>query len=265
MMIDSHEHIMLPTEKQLQMMDKAGVDKTILFCSTPHPENAASLTEIETEMAALGKVLSGAHNKETNRIRLKKNIDDLTAVIAQYPNRFLGFGSVPLALSLPETKEWISSNILANGLRGIGEFTPSSDAQMQQLDTVVAAVQETAILPIWVHTFAPVTLSGIHLLMELCVKYPEIPVIFGHLGGTNWIETIKFTKTHTNVYLDLSAAFTSIATKMALIEVPDRCLFSSDAPYGEPYLYRQLIEFVSPSKETARRALGENIMELLQI
>ena len=55
MMIDSHEHIMLPTEKQLQMMDKAGVDKTILFCSTPHPENAASLTEIETEMARSAK------------------------------------------------------------------------------------------------------------------------------------------------------------------------------------------------------------------
>lgn len=101
--------------------------------------------------------------------------------------------------------------------------------------------------------------------MELCVRYPRIPVIFGHLGGTNWIEVIKFAKEHENIYLDLSAAFASIATKMALIELPQRCLFSSDAPYGEPYLYRELIDFVSPSKEIASMVLGENIRKLLNI
>lgn len=31
MVIDSHEHMMLPTEMQLKMMDAAGVDQTILF------------------------------------------------------------------------------------------------------------------------------------------------------------------------------------------------------------------------------------------
>ncbi len=71
--------------------------------------------------------------------------------------------------------------------------------------------------------------------------------------------------THSNVYLDLSAAFASIVTKMALIELPEKCLFSSDAPYGEPYLYRELVEFVSPSKEITNMALGDNIKELLHI
>lgn len=52
---------------------------------------------------------------------------------------------------------------------------------------------------------------------------------------------------------------------MALIELSQRCLFSSDAPYGEPYLYRELVEFVSPSKEIADMALGGNIKELLHI
>ena len=42
MIIDSHEHMMLPTEMQLQMMDAAGIDKTILFCTAPHPEKASS-------------------------------------------------------------------------------------------------------------------------------------------------------------------------------------------------------------------------------
>ena len=107
----------------------------------------------------------------------------------------------------------------------------------------------------------------IHLLRKALIRagYPQVPVIFGHLGGTNWIEVIKFAKAHKNAYLDLSAAFASIATRMALIELPQRCLFSSDAPYGDPYLYRELVEFVSPSKEIADMALGDNIKELLHL
>lgn len=265
MIVDSHEHIMLPTEKQIKMMDEAGIDKTILFCSAPHPEKATSLNEVEAEMNALYKVLAGANSKEANIARQKKNISDLVDIIKRYPNRFLGFCSVPLDMSLTETREWIYNNIIANSLQGVGEFTPGNEQQILQLDTIFQAIKDTTICPIWVHTFNPVTMDGIKLLMGLCEKYPEVPVIFGHLGGTNWIDVIKFARTHKNVYLDLSAAFASIATKMALIELPERCLFSSDAPYGEPYLYRQLIEFVSPSKKAANGALGDNIMELLRI
>lgn len=265
MIIDSHEHIMLPTEMQLKMMDEARIDKTILFCTAPHPEQAASITEIETEMAALNKVLTGANSKETNIMRQRENISDLVSVIRAYPERFLGFGSVPLGMTLAETREWIQDCIISNSLLGVGEFTPGNEQQILQLDIVFQAIEATTICPMWVHTFSPVTMDGIKHLMELCEQHPQVPVIFGHLGGTNWIEVIKFAKTHRNVYLDLSAAFASIATKMALAELPKRCLFSSDAPYGEPYLYRELVEFVSPSKEIAKMALGDNLQELLHI
>ena len=265
MIIDSHEHIMLPTKMQLNMMDTAGIDKAILFCSAPHPEKAASLNEIEAEMAALYKVLAGDNSREANIMRQKKNISELVSIIKNYPNRFSGFGSVPLGMSLAETQRWINDYIILNSLLGVGEFTPGNEQQILQLDTIFQAIMTTTIFPIWVHTFAPVTMEGIRLLMKLCEQYPQVPVIFGHLGGTNWIDVISFAKTHSNVYLDLSAAFASIVTKMALIELPEKCLFSSDAPYGEPYLYRELVEFVSPSKEITNMALGDNIKELLHI
>lgn len=265
MIIDSHEHIMLPTEMQLQKMDAAGIDRTVLFCTAPHPERAASLNEIESEMASLYKVLSGSNSKESNMIRQKKNIIELVSIIRKHPDRFTGFGSVPLGMSLDETQAWIHDNIISNSLSGIGEFTPGNEQQMSQLETIFQALEATAVSPLWVHTFSPVTMAGIRLLMGLCEKYPRIPVIFGHLGGTNWMEVINFAKIHQNVYLDLSAAFASIATKMALIELPERCIFSSDAPYGEPYLYRQLVEYVSPSKEIADMALGDNVRKLLRI
>lgn len=263
MIIDSHEHLMFPAKMQLDKMDVAGVDRAILFCSAPHPEKASNLNELETEMNTLYKILAGANSKEDNVRRLEKNILEINTAIKGNPDRFWGFGSVPLALSLDETQNWIDTQITAHSLCGIGEFTPGNEQQIIQLETVFQAIMNTRLYPVWVHTFNPVTLSGIKQLMALCKKYPEVPVIFGHLGGSNWIEVIKFAKEHKNVYLDLSAAFASIATKMALIELPEKCLYSSDAPYGEPYLYKQLIEFVSPSQSVAKMALGENVLELL--
>ncbi len=168
-------------------------------------------------------------------------------------------------VELEETEKWMDTQITSNSLYGIGEFTPGSEQQIKQLEMIFQALMATKIYPVWVHTFHPVTVDGIKLLMSLCEQYPGIPVIFGHLGGSNWMDVIKFAKEHGNVYLDLSAAFASIATRMALAELPERCLFSSDAPYGEPYLYRQLIEFVSPDKRVTEMALGENISRLLEL
>ncbi len=168
-------------------------------------------------------------------------------------------------VELEETEKWMDTQITSNSLYGIGEFTPGSEQQIKQLETIFQALMATKIYPVWVHTFHPVTVDGIKLLMSLCEQYPGIPVIFGHLGGSNWMDVIKFAKEHGNVYLDLSAAFVSIATRMALAELPERCLFSSDAPYGEPYLYRQLIEFVSSDKRVTEMALGENISRLLEL
>ena len=264
MVIDSHEHIMFPTKIQLDKMDAAGVDKTILFCSAPHPEKANNLSELELEMETLHKVLAGANRKKDNIRRLERNIFEITGAIKSNPDRFLGFGAVPLGLSLEETQEWIEAQITANSLCGIGEFTPGNEQQIMGLDTVFQAIQNTRLYPVWVHTFHPVTLDGIRRLMALCEKYQEIPVIFGHLGGTNWMDVIRFAKEHKNAYLDLSAVFATIAAKMALVELPERCLYSSDAPYGEPYLYRQLIEFARPDQTTAKMALGENMGKLLR-
>jgi len=265
MIIDSHQHLMLPTKLQLQKMNEAGVDKAILFCSTPHPEKAKNLEELKKEMNVLYKILSGTNSKEATRKRLVDNINDLTTVIKKYPKKFWGFGSVPLGLSTNETAKWIDQYIIQNDLKGIGEFTPGSDEQMSQLKPVFDALLQFPNCPIWVHTFNPVSLNAIKILMNLCTSFPSVPVIWGHLGGSHWMDVIEFTKCTPNAYLDLSASFSTIAAKIAITELPERCLFSSDAPYGEPLLSKQLIEFVSPSNSITKMVLGENIVKLLNL
>lgn len=264
MIIDSHEHVMLPTKMQLENLEKAGVDKAILFCTAPHPERAATLEELKKEMGALYKILAGTNSREDDLNRMRNNIQDLTEIIEKYPDKFYGFGSVPLDLSLEETKNWINTYIISNNLKGVGEFTPGSDKQISQLETVFQALEKYPELPIWIHTFNPVSLSGINILMDITKRHPKIFVIFGHMGGYHWMDVIEFARTVSNVYLDLSAAFSTLAVRMAVTELPDKCLFSSDAPYGDPLLSKQLVEYLSPSEEIKNKILGENILKLLK-
>jgi predicted TIM-barrel fold metal-dependent hydrolase len=213
----------------------------------------------------LYRITQGNYTIQERKASVEKSIDELCSVIKENPDRFIGFGCVPLNLSKEETKKWIHNNIVANGLKGIGEFMPGSEKQMEALETIFEVIVDIPNCPIWVHTFNPVTIKGIQILMDLCIKFPSVPVIFGHCGGSNWMDIIKFAKVHSNVYVDLSATFTSLTPKFAMLEIPEKCLFSSDAPFGEPKLYRQMIEALSPSAEVTSMVLGDNIGRLLKL
>ena len=79
------------------------------------------------------------------------------------------------------------------------------------------------------------------------------------------MEVTDFVKNMPNSYIDLSATFSTLALKMIIIEktVTDKYLFSSDAPYGDSFLNKQTIEYLSPSKKISDKVLGENIIKLL--
>lgn len=267
MIIDSHQHVMLPTSLQLQKLDEAGVDKAILFTTMPHVEKApaATVQAISGEMQILYQLLDGQYSPDERKKHMRSTIAELKQAIAAAPERFIGFGTVPLGLSASETSQWLEQYVIQNGFCGVGEFTPGNDTQMAQLETVFAAASDHPALPLWVHTFHPVTPNSLRILIALSQAYPTVPVIFGHMGGSNWLDVIAFCKDQPQVYLDLSAAFTPLSVKTALTEVPERCLYASDAPFGEPWLSRQLIEFVSPSASVTQLALGDNIAQLLSL
>ena len=77
--------------------------------------------------------------------------------------------------------------------------------QILQLDTVFQAIETTAILPVCAYVFTSYD-EGYPAIDGTMRKISAYSCDFGHLGGTNWIEVIKFAKAHHNVYLDLSAA-----------------------------------------------------------
>jgi predicted TIM-barrel fold metal-dependent hydrolase len=75
-------------------MREAGIDKTILFSTTVHPETADSLDSFEKEMSVLNKIVSGRRNNIDAKL---KSIEEQVRVIKENPNKFIGFGTVPLS------------------------------------------------------------------------------------------------------------------------------------------------------------------------
>ncbi len=261
MIIDSHSHVILPVEKHIALMDEAGVDKTILFSTSIHPEVTESLSEFEQELNKLYEIISGKRNSIETRIA---SIKEQREVINKYPSRFYGFGSVPVELDYEETASWIEEYVIKNRFIGLGEFSVAT-GQVRSLETVFQASHDFSNLPIWIHAFWPLNLGDIKEIFNLAKKYPDVPVIIGHLGGVNWLDVIKMTKETKNVYIDLSAFYTTVALSMTIKELPEKCLFSSDIPYGDLIISKFSIERVCKDKGIVDQVLGGNIVKLLKL
>lgn len=262
MIIDGHSHVTLPIEEHIKLMDEAGVDKTILFSTTFHPELANNAGEVKEKMKYLNDLLAG---KKGSMIEARKNsIKELVHTISQYPERYIGFGTTPIGLSLADTKQYMEENIVSNNLAGVGEFT-LGEGNAHLLEPVFQAVKELKIMPIWIHAFHPYTLADIKETASIASQFPQIPVILGHLGGSNWMETMDIVAKMPNMYLDTSAFFSTFILSTVINEIPKKCIFGVDGPFGDLELSMQAIIKYAKSPDDAKAILGDNIQTILEI
>ncbi|WP_347563729.1 hypothetical protein [Pseudoflavonifractor sp. 524-17] len=119
-------------------MDDAGVNKAILLTTTPYVERAetATLEAIGAEMQVLYQLLAGSYSPEVRIAKMKDPILELNQAIQDAPDRFFGFGPVPLGLTDGDTAKWVKDYIAGNSFKGVGEFTPGSETQITQLESV---------------------------------------------------------------------------------------------------------------------------------
>lgn len=262
MIIDGHSHVTLPISKHIEMMDSAGIAKTVLFSTTFHPELAGNTEEIKGSMHYLNDLLSGEKGSLLEARR--KSVAELTDAICQYTDRFIGFGAVPTGLDLATTEEYIDENIRKNNLIGMGEFTLGS-GQAHLMQNIFAASVEFDHLPIWIHAFFPLTLEDIKEIAVMARNYPKTPVILGHLGGCNWIETMELVKAVPNLYLDTSAYYSTFILQTVINELPEKCIFGVDMPFGDLELSKQAILKLAKTQAVANSVLGENVTRILSI
>lgn len=262
MIIDGHSHLTFPVEKHIEAMDKAFVAKTILFSTSFHPELAKNAEEVKSSMQYLADLLAGKKGNMT-QIREKSN-EELKHAIEKYPNRYIGFGAVPPELNLKDTMEYVYNNISRNHFCGMGEFTLRT-GMTSLLENIFKVSRELSNLPIWIHGFFPMTLNDIKKIYEFAALYPLTPVILGHLGGVNWLESMDMAKQSPNLFLDTSAYYSTFVLKTVINGIPEKCIFGVDRPFGDIELSIEAVRKVSNSKSISDAVLGENMASLLKL
>lgn len=262
MIIDAHGHVHDPVVTHLALLDEAGVDRAVLFATRPHPERATDLPSFKREMAVLTEAMSG--NAEAGGPDgFGRAWNELDEALAAHPDRFIGFRS--LRLDRPaDLAATIERDVVARGYRGIGELTPPPD-RADLLEPVLRACADHARLPVVVHGAAPTTVADLANLAGLARCYPTVPLVISQLGGAHWLTAIELVRETPNMYLELSTAGIIFAVRLAIAEIPDRTLFGSDAPYGDPLLSRRTVERVTRPGSVRARVLGENLAELLDL
>lgn len=262
MIIDGHQHVFENIKEQIAINKRCKVDSAVLFPSIVHPENARTKDEFKNELTTLNRILSGEINPIEARIA---SIRQLTDSIKNSDGHFIGFGSCPFGIDLRPTSDWIEKYIISNNLRGIGELALPS-GKVNALENIFRVVQDSnKPLPLWIHTFNPLQFTDITEILTLANKYNRAKVILGHSGGSFWLEVLELVQDRKNIYMDTSASFTNYSIQFIAECLPDRCLFSSDLPYGDPSLCINQIEHVIRDKGIRSRVLGENTSELLGI
>ncbi|OXR42564.1 hypothetical protein B7C42_05341 [Nocardia cerradoensis] len=261
LIIDAHSHVHDPVESHLAALDDAGVDRAVLFGTRPHPERAVDLVSLRREMGVLDSALAGGENSLD---KYRTAWAELHEALAAHPSRFIGFGSIPVDLPAEDIAVLIDREVVGRGLRGIGELTPPA-GEAARIEPVLAAAHDHGGLPVVVHGSAPTTGEDLRTLSRLAARYPAVPLVVSQLGGTNWMAAIEMVKDTPSMYVELSTANIIFAVRLAIREIPERTLFGSDAPYGDPVLARTTVERVTPPGEVRDLVLGGNLGQLLGI
>jgi predicted TIM-barrel fold metal-dependent hydrolase len=263
--IDGHNHVILPAEQHVAHLDEAGVSRAVMLVARPHPERANNLSGFKQEMAALNQTVSGAQNAGDS---IRPAMAQLHESISLYPDRFVGFGQVPLNAPATDLRAWVQTEIIERGLRGIGEISvPPGRAAL--LEPVLRAASDyNGRLPVLVHAFAPQTIDDIRTFATLAAAYRSVPLILGQLGGLNWLDAIEIVKGATStLYLDLATPIVSFAPYLAVREIPRRVLFASNAPYSEPVVARFVVERAiakaNAGAELRARIMGGTLLSIL--
>jgi uncharacterized protein len=258
--IDAHGHVHDPVRLHLDALDAAGVDRAVLFPTRPHPERATDLAGLRREFAVLDSALGGT--AAGSREAFAGALDEVCAAVAAHPERFVGFGSVPLELPDAEVERAVAEDVVGRGLGGIGELTPAP-GRAGRLEPVLRAAADHGGLPVVVHGFAPTTAEDLRTLAALSRRHPRVPLVVSQLGGLHWMEAVELARDTPGMYLELSTAFLVIAVRLAVRALPERTLFGSDAPYGDPVVARTMVERATESAEVRERVLGGNAAGLL--
>ena len=224
-------------EDLLANMDRAGVQRTVIFSSATKPE----------QVEAVNNYIAG--------------------LCRMYPERFIGFGSLHREYA-GYKDELVRMRDL--GLAGV-KFHP--DFQNFEIDDPAMLKIYEAIGPDMIMLFhigdRVSEKSAPERLAKVLDTLPELRVIAAHFGGYSMWERAKQSLVGRNVWLDTSSAipFMGIGEAAEIIAAhgADRILWGSDYPAVQPQTAIAQLESLGLSMEDQEKIFYRNAEKLLNI
>jgi len=259
-MIDIHAHVTDNLAQRLTQDAELGVKITILSATRVHPERAHTVAQVRAEFESLQQVISGAPSAgsfEPARIELQHAVESA-------PTRTRALAAAPLCFEREHMLQIIDAQLQHPGYVGIGELTPAPGAA-NTIEPVIELCADHNGLPVLVHGFAPNTDADLRAYAHLARSHPSVPVIIGAFGGLNAMLAVDLAREINNVHLDLSSALQAFVLAAAVQEIPAKCLFGTNTPYGVPAAALATVKACTPDPATERAVRHDNAASLFAL
>ena len=184
-------------------------------------------------------------------------------VIEKHPDRFAGYCTVNPNYPAAEIEEELERAITNGPLCAI-KFHPSTHAYPADgpgYEPAWAFAQAYG-LPLLSHTWENDRFCHPMMFVELGKKYPDVPILLGHTGGSQGgnDQAIEAAMQWHNLYCDLTASMSANGMLEVLVRRvgADRIVFGTDMPFFD---CRAKIGFVAHARipdEDKRKILGLN-------
>lgn len=253
MIIDADVHISsmskvgkgISTEELLKRMEKAGVDKAVVWLQPPYTRALENLNEYVYE------------------------------TMRRYPDKILGFGWVDPNLGVEEAKTTVKKCLYEYGFYGVKLNGAQNNFYIDDPKLSIPVIEEIAkagkILALHVGTDA-YDLTHPFRVGKIASLFPELQILMVHMGGVAHDDitnaAIEIAQKYSNITLIGSAVRTIPILKAIRTIGSSRVCFGSDTPFElmhvEVARYNALLDS-EVSKEDKYNVMAGNIIRLLNI
>ena len=201
----------------------------------------------------------------------------IASICQQYPDKFIGFGSLN---PIDDNAATILKNVFPGlGLKGLKihpRLQNFSLTDEKAINTIKNAAEQN--LPIVIDAWIGKNLNDIQLIDDienLAELVPEAKIIFTHLGGFAHDRVPDMAKNHDNIYFDLSFVLTyfdidyleaNIIPIMKDIDA-SRLMYGSDFPevnLANSFSATKLLLYEHFNPKENKLIFGKNMMKLIQ-
>ncbi len=276
MVIDFHTHV-FPPQIKAERRRYATRDSTFASIYADPKARLATTEELIASMDRDGVAVSviTGYGWVTPELCRETN-DYILESVARYPQRLIGFCSLPVQSSEVAIAE--IERCVAGGIRGVGEIRPDLQPIDSELAAALAATLKKHNLILLTHASEPVghvypgkgsATPG--LLYPLLTSLADIPVVCAHWGGGLPFYALmpEGRQALKNVYFDTAASpflyHPQIYPLVSQLIGADKILFGSDYPLMPPRRLLKEINAATLTDEARELILAGNARRLLGI